>query len=70
MSIGAQITTLAQDIDALHKDVAQDDTSRRQLLDVLQAAAGKVETPVEMLWRMMMSVSRFLPAMSRMMPQY
>lgn len=57
MSTGALITTLAKDIEGLSHDVAQDDASRKYLLDVLQSAVTKVELPVETIWRMIMSVS-------------
>lgn len=70
MSIGDRIAILAQEIDALNKDIAQDDISRKQLLDVLQGAAAKVESPVEMIWRMMMSVSNCLSLKSKMGPKY
>lgn len=70
MSIRSRIATLAQDIDALNKDIAQNNASRKQLLDVLQGAAAKVESPVEMIWRMMMSVSNCPSLKSRMRPEY
>lgn len=70
MSIGDRIAALAQDIDALTKDITQDDTSRKQLLDVLQGAAAKVESPIEMIWRMIMSVSNFPYLKSRMRAKY
>lgn len=70
MSFGTRIATLAQDIDALNKDIAHENASRKQLLDVLQGAAAKVESPVETIWRMMFSVSNFLSLKSRMRPEY
>lgn len=56
MSINARIASLAEDIDTLNKDVAHDETSRKQLLEVIQGAMAKVESPMETLWRMIMSV--------------
>lgn len=65
MTIDARIATLAQDIDVLNKAVAQDDASRKQLLDVLHGAAAKVESPVETIWRMIMSVSNSMTTTCR-----
>lgn len=65
MTIDTRIATLAQDIDVLNKAVAQDEASRKQLLDVLQGATAKVESPVETIWRMIMSVSNFLTTTCR-----
>lgn len=55
-SIESRIASLAQDIDSLYKDVTQDEPSRKKLLGVVQGAMAKVETPVETIWRIIMSV--------------
>lgn len=55
-SIESRIASLAQDIDTLSKDVAQDEPSRKSLLGAIQGAMAKVESPVETIWRIIMSV--------------
>ncbi|KAK3320368.1 S-adenosyl-L-methionine-dependent methyltransferase [Cercophora scortea] len=54
-SIGFRITALAKDIDALYNDVSQDETFRKELFGVIQGAMAKVESPMETIWRMIMS---------------
>ncbi|CAN8103135.1 unnamed protein product [Discula destructiva] len=55
MSINSRIASLAASIDTLNADVAHDEVSRKQLLEVIQGAMAKVESPMETLWRMIMS---------------
>lgn len=54
--VDARIAKLAQDIDSLSKDVANDEATRKQLFGVIQGAMAKVESPMETIWRMIMSV--------------
>ena len=54
--IQQKIDTLAKDIQSLSAQVAQDDAGRKKLLGVTMKATAELETPVETVWRMMMSV--------------
>lgn len=54
--IDNRIASLSKDIEALSKDVAGDESSRKALLGAMMQGLGKVELPVETIWRMIMSV--------------
>jgi hypothetical protein len=54
-SIKGRIAKLAADVDSLSKDVANDPASQKQLMGVVMGAMAKVETPIDTIWRMIMS---------------
>ncbi|KAK0624998.1 S-adenosyl-L-methionine-dependent methyltransferase [Bombardia bombarda] len=54
-AVESRIAALAQDVDAIFKDVANDEPSRKILLDTLRGALGKVESPMDTIWRIIMS---------------
>jgi hypothetical protein len=54
-SIEGRIAKLAADVDALSKDVANDAVSQKQLMGVVMGAMAKVESPIDTIWRMIMS---------------
>ncbi|KAF2642009.1 S-adenosyl-L-methionine-dependent methyltransferase [Massarina eburnea CBS 473.64] len=53
--IETRIANLSKDIDALYKDVGNDEASRKQLMGVILGAMSKVESPMETIWRIIMS---------------
>jgi hypothetical protein len=54
--VSQRIDSLAQQIDSLSAEVDQDETSRKKLFDVVMKAVARLETPVDMIWRLIMSV--------------
>lgn len=49
------IATFSRDLDAVIAQVQSDDAARKELLGVLMGAQGRLETPLETCWRLMMS---------------
>jgi hypothetical protein len=54
-SIEVRIARLAADLESLSEDVANDEVSRKQLMGVVMGAMAKIESPIETIWRMIMS---------------
>jgi hypothetical protein len=53
--IEARIAKLAADVDSLSKDIANDESSQKGLYGVVMGAMAKVESPMDTIWRMIMS---------------
>ena len=51
----ARIAALSDEIDSLSRSIA-DETDRKALLGVITQSLNKVESPVETIWRTIMSV--------------
>lgn len=51
-----KIDTLARDVQSLSAESAQDDAGRKKLLGLTMRATAELETPIETVWRMIMSV--------------
>ena len=51
-----KIDTLAEDLQSLPAELAQDDTGRKKLLGLVVKATAELEAPIETIWRMIMSV--------------
>lgn len=54
----ARIEELEISLKALSKDVSGDEAARKKLLAVVQEQNMVLESPVEVIWRMMMEVRR------------
>ena len=54
--IDSRINALAQSIEDLAADV-QDEVSRKKLLGVVEQAQRKLESPMDLIWKLIMSVS-------------
>lgn len=56
MSVQARIDALENQLQALSKDVANDEQARKRLVLVTQQATAMVETPSETIWKMLFQV--------------
>lgn len=54
--LDARISALAQSIEELTVD-AQDEATRKKLLGVVEQAQKKLESPMDVIWKLIMSVS-------------
>jgi hypothetical protein len=45
---------LAAEVDFLSRDIAEDEASRQQLIGIVMGAMTKMESPMEILWRIML----------------
>lgn len=52
----SKIDALAKDIDSLFAEVKDDEPKRKALLNVILGGMAKVESPIETIWRIIMSV--------------
>lgn len=52
-----EISQVKKSLSDLSKKVLQNEDSRKKLLDVLKAQVAFLESPLEVVWRMMMEVS-------------
>ena len=64
-SVNERIDATARDIDLLASEVLQDGDARKRLLNVLQCAVKRVESPAEVIWRLTMPVRPHLLSLSR-----
>lgn len=60
--VNSRIASLTKEIHSISGEV-QDEATRKQLLGVIMEAMSKVETPMETIWRMIMSVG--MPLLNR-----
>ena len=51
-----KIGSLAKDLQSLSAESAQDDAARKKLLELTMKATAELEAPIEIIWRMIMSV--------------
>ena len=55
--LSSRIDEISNSLAALSKEVSQDEVARKKLLSTLHQATALVESPVEVIWRMIMEVS-------------
>jgi len=52
----SRINAIAKSLTELSKEVSQDEVARKKLLATLRQAESLVESPIEVIWRMIMEV--------------
>ena len=57
MSLQARITALADELQALSKDVAKDEQARQKFQVVTYQATARVETPAQTIWKLLFQVT-------------
>lgn len=57
LSLDQRIDTVSNELQSLGRLVAEDEDNRRKLLGISNKAVADFETPVETIWKMIMSVS-------------
>lgn len=55
--IDTRIGALAESIEKLVRDVQQDEGSRTKLLGAIEEAQRNLETPIDVIWKLIMSAS-------------
>jgi hypothetical protein len=58
-TVDEQIERLSEDLQGLSAAAQQNEDNRRKLQAVLMKATASLEDPVESVWKLIMSVSRF-----------
>lgn len=56
MSLQARIEALEKELQILSKDVAEDEQARQKLLGVNQQATAMLETPPDIIWKLLFQV--------------
>ena len=57
LDLQSQINSIAKDLQSLSTQALQDEAARKRLLGVAMHATAILESPVETIWKLMMSVS-------------